>query len=184
MAVTWGTLQGFSDWIGEDQAGNTKADLVLAAARETVISLLGYDPRAVADDTATFSTDTGRWFLPAIPVTGVSAITVDGVALATTDYAWTAQGEISRAWTSRRMATGLPPAVTVTYSHGYDPVPDGLVALLYETAEGVLSDAPGSLVSETLGSWSATYASQADEYGLSPNARMILDRYRLWTLVS
>jgi hypothetical protein len=178
-AVVWGTVSGLGAWMGKDLSTDTRATLALEAGRVAVIGWIGYDPRAVITDTATFSGRDSTWVVPALPIEEVTSIVVDGVALATTDYSWTAQGIITRTLRSSFSSSTVSTAV-VTYSHGWDPVPDALIALLYEATALILDDTPGPIVSETLGSWSTTYAQNPDEYGLSQSARSIIDQYRLW----
>jgi hypothetical protein len=183
MSVAWGDTVGLGDWTGDDLTGDPTADLKLSAARGVVTQLLGYDPRRVVDDTETFYTHGQNIFLTGRPVTAISAVTVDGNTVNTADYHFTADGAVTRTfgyWSDPR-AVGL---TTVTYTHGYDPVPDDLVALLYEVAAAMLSDDSGVKQSETLGSWSVTYQSSQDEYGLSPAGRATVARYGAWTVVS
>lgn len=83
---------------------------VQAAARQTLTEIV--------DDTVTLMGTRDRWFdLPQQPVTAVTAVSVDGEALAAgTDY----KRFGSRLWRRHGWARcDEPSEVTVTYSHGY-----------------------------------------------------------------
>ncbi|MDZ7732206.1 MAG: hypothetical protein U5R31_03060 [Acidimicrobiia bacterium] len=69
-----------------------------------------------------------RLLLPEIPVTAVSAVSVEGEALDADDYRWWAWGGLDRrdgdCW-----PVG-PRTVTVTYTHGESPVPAWIVSIV------------------------------------------------------
>jgi hypothetical protein len=100
-----------------------------------------------------------RLFLPGQPVTAVSDVEIDGVAV--TDYRLT-NGTL---WRSQGW-TGLcePAAVTLTMTHGLDPVPADIVDLVCRMAAQALlafrggDPAPRQVSSERIGDYSVTYA--------------------------
>jgi hypothetical protein len=100
-----------------------------------------------------------RLFLPGQPVTAVSDVEIDGVAV--TDYRLT-NGAL---WRSQGW-TGLcePSAVTLTMTHGLDPVPADIVDLVCRMAAQALlafrggDPAPRQVSSERIGDYSVTYA--------------------------
>lgn len=77
----------------------------------------------VLGDTAELLGDTGSWLdLPQLPVSGVTSVTLDGVAVAEgrTCGCWNRPGT-SRLWRDKGWATtpGVPSTVNVVYDHGY-----------------------------------------------------------------
>jgi hypothetical protein len=100
-----------------------------------------------------------RIFLPGQPVTAVSDVEIDGVAV--TDYRLT-NGAL---WRSQGW-TGLcePSAVTLTMTHGLDQVPADIVDMVCRmAAQSLLSlrsgdPAPRQLTSERIGDYAVTYA--------------------------
>lgn len=125
----------------------------------------------------------GQIVLPQYPVTAVPAITVEGQALTENiDYAWSDRGVVTfRGSVCIGWVTGLPPLVTITYTHGYNPLPADIAEIVLGSAKRYI-DAPSDQVveSETLGSWSVKYSTVAD--GLSPTEKLKLDRYAAWTV--
>jgi hypothetical protein len=73
-----------------------------------------------------------------------------------------------------------PGCYTVEYSHGYDPVPPDLVALIVGSVQGVVA-APAGVQSRSVGSYSVTYRDGADVAGLGAlgTGGGMLDRYRV-----
>jgi hypothetical protein len=100
-----------------------------------------------------------RIFLPGQPVTAVSDVEIDGVAV--TDYRLT-NGAL---WRSQGW-TGLcePAAVTLTMTHGLTTVPADIVDLVCRLAAQSLlafrsgDPAPRQLTSERIGDYAVTYA--------------------------
>ncbi len=150
---------------------------------------------AVEDDEVEFVYASGRrLFLPELPVSEVSEVVEDGETLTETDdYLLGAHGvlhRVGRAW------VGGPAFISVTYSHGYETLPDDLVgvatrmaARAYQAglraanAEGV----PG-IASTTLGDYSVTFTGEGGGEGvmgasaapmLLRSEKEILDRYRV-----
>lgn len=81
-----------------------------------------------ATSTVTVDGDgTRRVFLPEIPVTAVSALSVEGVALDPSTYRWWEWGGLDRrdgVWPCE------PRAISITYTHGWAPVPDWIVNMV------------------------------------------------------
>lgn len=100
-----------------------------------------------------------RLFLPGQPVTAVSDVEIDMVAV--TDYRLT-NGAL---WRSQGW-TGLcePSAVTLTMTHGLDPVPADIVDMVCRMAAQALlafrggDPAPRQVTSERIGDYAVTYA--------------------------
>ncbi|MFD7886891.1 hypothetical protein ACFV3O_00045 [Streptomyces albidoflavus] len=118
--------------------------------------------------------------LPQRPVVDVESVSVDGVS--TQDW-WQEGQEIllrSGAWSSPPRAH-RPPQVTVTYTHGFDPVPGDIKAIVAQAANRVMVN-PGAVRSETVGGESVTYLIPATGEALgvllSRTEQRVLDRYR------
>jgi hypothetical protein len=93
--------------------------------------------------------------LPQRPVDTVTTVKVDGVA--TTDW-WLEGNELLvRAWSwAQPPAAHQPPQVQVTYTHGWDPVPGDIAAIVLQAANRVIVN-PSGIRSETVGGISTTY---------------------------
>lgn len=115
--------------------------------------------------------DTDRWLrLPGPPVESVSAVTIDDVAV--TDFKvrgdslWRECGWQRVGW----HCSLIPSEIAVTYTHGYDPVPDDIIGLVcrlaaqalvaYRNAGGDGATAIGTrpAQSERIGDYSITYS--------------------------
>ncbi|MFM9703595.1 hypothetical protein [Streptomyces galilaeus] len=118
--------------------------------------------------------------LPQRPVVDIASVSVNGTAM--TDW-WQDDNEILvRAWAwDQPPAAHRPPQVTVTYTHGWDPVPGDIQAIVMQAANRVLVN-PSGIRSETVGGESVTYLIPAvGEYLgalLSNTEKKVLDRYR------
>lgn len=101
-----------------------------------------------------------RLFLPGQPVTSVTDVSVDGVALAATDYRLT-NGALwrDRGWTGCE----APTIVELTMTHGLDPVPSDIVDMVCRMAAQALvayrggDVAPRPVESERIGDYAVTY---------------------------
>jgi hypothetical protein len=122
----------------------------------------------------------GAVTLPQRPVVDIASVSIDGVA--TQDW-WQDGNDLllhSRTW-GRVPAAHRPPQVTVTYTHGWDPVPGDIQAIALQAANRVIVN-PSGIRSETVGGESVTYLIPAvGEYLgvlLSRTEQKVLDRYR------
>lgn len=118
--------------------------------------------------------------LPQRPVVDIASVSVDGVS--TQDW-WQEGQEIllrSGSWFSPPTAH-RPPQVAVTYTHGFDPVPGDIRAIVAQAANRVMVN-PGAVRSETVGGESVTYLIPATGEALgvllSRTEQRVLDRYR------
>jgi hypothetical protein len=95
--------------------------------------------------------------LPEAPVSAVTALEVDGEVLDPTLYDWAADGVLTR-------LRGIWPLggrrIVVTYTHGYDPIPTAIKAVVLSVAARVL-DSPAAVRQETIGAYSVTYTNGA-----------------------
>lgn len=122
----------------------------------------------------------GAVTLPERPVESVASVEVDGVATAD----WWLDGSVLlvRGWVwDLPPAAHQPPQVQVTYTHGWDPVPGDIQAIVMQAANRVMVN-PSQIRSETVGGESVTYLVPAigEALGvlLSRTEMKVLDRYR------
>jgi hypothetical protein len=118
--------------------------------------------------------------LPQRPVVSITTVLADGVET----FDWWLDGSdlLVRAWAwDHPPAAHQPPQVTVTYTHGWDPVPGDIQAIVMQAANRVLVN-PSAIRSETVGGESVTYLIPATGEALgvllSRTEMKVLDRYR------
>lgn len=128
-----------------------RAEQRIAAASAAFRTLAGGQAIGfVADDVVILDGDGSRLLLlPQYPVTAVTSVLVDGADV-TAEVTWSELGLIRRA----DPFPGTYRSVQVTYSHGYDPVPDDVVDAVLDLAEAA-SRMPAGVTSMQLGaaSW-------------------------------
>lgn len=118
--------------------------------------------------------------LPQRPIVDITTVLVDGVE--TLDWWLDGVDLLLRAWSwDHPPAAHQSPQVTVTWTHGYDPVPGDIQAVVMQAANRVLVN-PSQVRSETVGGESVTYLipSTGEALGvlLSRTEQKVLDRYR------
>ncbi|MEU9310866.1 hypothetical protein [Streptomyces sp. NPDC048256] len=119
--------------------------------------------------------------LPQRPVVDIASVEVNGTA--TSDWWQDGSDLLVRAWSwDQPPAAHRAPQVTVTYTHGWDPVPGDIQAIVMQATNRVIVN-PSGIRSETVGGESVTYLIPAvGEYLgvlLSRTEQKVLDRYRL-----
>lgn len=124
-------------WLGVP-ASDAKLLAALRAASARFRGAVRHPVSLVSGDTVTLDGDgSSTLVLPAAPVTGVSSVLVDDVAI--DDYGWSRRGLLSR-------DAGWPDGfgrVTVTYDHGYDPIPDDVAEAVIDQARTLYHVEPG-----------------------------------------
>jgi hypothetical protein len=123
----------------------------------------------------------GAVTLPQRPVVDIGTVLIDG----TETHDWWQDGNdlLLRSWTwDQPPAAHRPPQVTVTYTHGWDPVPAEIQAIVMQAANRVLVN-PSAVRSEMVGGESITYLipTTGEFLGvlLSRTEQKVLNRYRL-----
>jgi hypothetical protein len=163
-------------------ADEAAAQQALDQATTLLQAVTGQHLEHVADDKVTLNGDGSRTLLlPELPVTAITAVTVEGVALDPSEYQWDANGLLRLdgccSVFPRRLAS-----VDVTYSHGYDPVPDDLALACAKLACRVMAGGgPGGasvdgvpITNERVGSYSVSYGQ-----GLTYVEAAVANRYRV-----
>lgn len=181
--VAFATPSDLATYLQRDlsAAETATAELLLDMATAAIQDYTGQTISAVVGDTITLDPPTGwRLFLPQLPVTAVTSITVAGTLLSTVtpDYYWyddTGIVQFSGRWWS-----STPQSVVVVYSHGYATIPDAVRGVCLEMAAAMLDgagtgDASG-ISSESIGNYSVSYDTAVRT--LPDIAAGRLDRYR------
>ena len=102
------------------------------------------------------------------PVTTVTSVTIDGEAA---DF--TVDGAAGIVWIKRTVPlaeTTRHPEISVTYNHGFNPIPAELKAVCLEVARQVV-DNPKGFVQMSVGDVSGSYGSVSAGVGLALSAR-------------
>ncbi|MFC5992945.1 hypothetical protein ACFQE5_01820 [Pseudonocardia hispaniensis] len=162
------------DLTGMPWANETAAAQSLASASGMVRAYCEWPIAPTYTETVTLDSDGGQILhLPCLHVTAVTAVTVLGVTLATSDYRWSRAGMLFR-------AVGWPDGlatVEVTFTGGYDASPAEVVAVVCSLAGR--GAAPAGVASMTVGPETVTYARSRDGVGLATSEQAVLDRYRI-----
>lgn len=160
---------------GPELAGSLEAtdDERLAQAEALVRAFCGWHIAPSREATVTLYPDgSGTLLLPTLKLTSVTSVTEDGVApLLTTDYRVYEHGEILRVppWCWASSTAG----VTVVFTHGYDPAPADVTAVVQAVGKRLHGN-PSGLQSKGTGPFTETYSTD-----LLPLERAALMKYRL-----
>lgn len=167
------------------------ATLLLSIATSAIQSAVGQTLTYVADDVVDLVVTENRIILPQRPVVDVTA--VQGL----TGSEWVVvqdvimpvyllDGGINSAWASDS-ATEAPwwsyvaqlpwPLASVTYSHGFQTIPDDLRGICL-TVAGRMASNPVGLTSEQVANVSFSYAQMSTASGFSAFEQAVIDKYR------
>lgn len=134
----------------------------LDLATGAIQSYTGQELTFVTDDTATIYPRRHVALLPQLPVTAVSSVTADGVAV---DYVL--QQDIGALYLARNQPHNVeaghghwPFEVQVTYSHGYVEIPPTVKGVCLDVARRSLEN-PHGYVQKTVGDVSISHGSHA-----------------------
>lgn len=149
-----------------------KAHLLLEKASNRFRGEVRRPISLVENDELTLDGDGTRvLLLPSAPVVNVTSVLVDGEQV--TDYEWSATGVLRRkaGWPDRLNA------ITVTYTHGFDPVPQDIQTVVLEQAQHSFYATPG--VSSTQVGGISIATGGAALAGLSEHWATTVEKYRL-----
>jgi hypothetical protein len=113
-----------------------------------------------------------RLILPEYPIVEVSSVELDGIELDVLGYEVWDYGIINRRWSGRWWSYHT---ITVTYSHGWDPIPGDIKGVCLELASRMMTNSTGSQ-QISIGSYSEAWALGGSSRESSPLSR--LDSYR------
>ncbi|KMS71768.1 mobile element protein [Streptomyces leeuwenhoekii] len=163
-------------WLGVP-ADDPKLRQALAAASSRFRGAVRHPVTAVTGDVVTVD-GTGRESvpLPAAPVTAVSEVRLDGALLAeAADFSWSSDGYLRRlggqVWPDRLRC------IQVTYSHGYEVVPEDIAEVVIDQARALYTVLPG-VQTRQVGGQSVTFGVQA-AIGVTAQWTAAVERYRL-----
>lgn len=186
MATPLATVGDLEGRLGRtfDVAETARATLLLQDASAAV---RGYTGQQFTEATTTVRVKPRKGLvrLPQRPVTAVTAVEdTNGNAVLHTwrgDDTVSVSGNTPDTWAWEPWRNGLT-SVDVTYTHGYDEVPDDIIAVVCQIAGRAMGHAADTtgMQSETIGeySYSVGAAAAAGGLGLLNDERAVLDRYR------
>lgn len=129
----------------------THVDRIIELVEAEVLGRLpGYDLAPASEETIMLSGSyDGTLTLPSYPVTDVASVSVDGVALSSAGWDWTARGYLTRVYGGLAfdgpdpVGSWATPAstVSVTYTHGQGAAGSALVLVIAEAVASRLSGA-------------------------------------------
>lgn len=119
-------------------AETIQAQAALDTATAEIKAWTGQTIEQASDTVVLDPNAAGVVFLPQVPVTAVSAVSVDGTALTVaSDVDWYSYGALYRddntTWGTERQT------VSVTYTHGYATIPDDLKRVCVKRAARILA---------------------------------------------
>jgi len=181
-------MVAFEDRLGRSLDAPEDSDRALALLYDASAAARAYTGQHLSESSTTerLRVRKAHLRLPQRPVTAVTGVTaVDGTAV---EYEWVAGDRVSITGLSDVMRFDVEPFrsttpyLDVTYTHGYNPVPDDIVAVVCQVAArayGYGAEDSG-VQTETLGPYSVTGGAAAAQGGLGLLAgeRAALDRYR------
>jgi hypothetical protein len=187
MATSLATVDQLAAYLQQPlSSGDPSATLMLNIASAMVRDELQQDLDYVVSDVAVLDPINGTTIvLPQMPVTDVTLLEyfdttqVPAVWVAADPTLYTVSlrtGIVQALPYTGTSWPALPASWRVTYSHGFNPIPDGLVGVCLGVAARTYST-PAGAESEKIGGYMVKYAMQAD--GFTPLEKSILNRYRL-----
>lgn len=183
----------FGDLLGESLTGTRLLQAVsaLEIASAAIQNRTGQTIERVDDDTIVLAgTDDWRLTLPQRPVVEATVATIDGVAPLAGSYqliddtllrvgGWRGPSMASANWpdwSGYRLA--VPSVIEVTYTHGFDQIPDDIRAVCLQMAVRVMQN-PAGVRQESIGTYSVSYGGDIGGSAMSPAEEKMLGRYRL-----
>jgi hypothetical protein len=158
-----------------DATEYASAEQALKVATSLIQGYLGYPVFHVEDDVVVLFPKGHLVLLPGPPVTDVSSVTSDGEPV---EFVLRPAGVL-------RLTGRWSELVTVTYSHGHDPIPDAIKGACLSNAKRAVIN-PLALRQETTGPFSVTYpetSAGVTGSGLSDDEKRMVWSYKLTNLV-
>jgi hypothetical protein len=154
----------------------TRAERLLEMAGAAVARWCRRTLVGVSHDEIAVQVVDGAMWLPNAPVTEVSEILgPDGATIAQAGYEVTLRGEIVRAW-----GHWAPGKYSVTYTHGYDPIPPDIALAVCQMVSRVLAGTTDGVSRETIGEATVEYTpAWSGGLALTDDERALLAPYRL-----
>lgn len=173
--------------LGREVTNEEQAEAALTDASAAVRSYTGQQFDLVEDDEVRLRARNGTVVLPQRPVTEVAAVT--NVNAAAVEFTWDAGTsvllsgfDVLRSFEVEPYRQNRPLYVDVTYSHGYETVPEDIVAVVCQVAGRALGRPPdaNAVSQESIAgySYSVGGAAASGALGFTLPERTVLDRYR------
>lgn len=157
--------------LGLDLSDDSRAEALLADVSARVTNYTGCTFTTTTDDEVDVDVCCGKAVLPNGPVISIDSVEIDG-------------NPVTYTWTAGRTIKDLQVIgpVTVTYTWGYDAVPDDVIAVVCQIAGRAYGVNPQNAAntSESLGDWSigTGAAGAAGPLGMMNDERGTLNRYK------
>lgn len=175
------TADDFAEWYGVtlDSAGSARVETAVEIASAEVRSETQQQLSTVSETITIRPSGNGPLVLPQFPVTDVLSVSIDGSSLTeTVDYVWERNGVVTLF--GRWLYWPKWHLISVTYTHGWDPLPRDLAGVVLSRAKRLYDQPDAQQVEkESLGDWSVTYAARSE--GFTDSECATLSRYASWT---
>jgi len=178
----WPTIGDLSDYLGEPITNTIHAQVALDSARAAVQSYTRQRIEPVTETLTLLPEHNTVLFLPELPVSAVSSVTIGGVLLAATAYYLDGPiGALKRvdgaSWLVRASGGG-PSPIAIAHSHGYATIPDDIRWIVLDYAAKSFVN-PVGVRSQTVGPDSVSYIGSRGQFDTLTTS--VLDRYRILT---
>ena len=172
--VQYATATELAGYLQEDLDTYTANQaLTLASGQFSQLAMTWFDPQTTTF--VTTGTPCVSINLPFRPVTAISAVRINGVAV--TGYTLVK----NTVWRSAGFGTScvIPPdKVEVDLTHGYTSVPDDVKAAVIETAAAAYSVPVSAVVGESIDDYQVRYSAAGGGVQLTASARDLARTYR------
>lgn len=188
--TTFASLQDLQDYLQDSTISSAAGALALALATAAIQTEARQHLFYVADDVVTLRGNSAVVLLPQRPVIGTPVVNglVPSAVYRFDPPDRLTYGVPSGNLAAAQFANGPDPVygvwplqITVTYSHGYETIPDDLRAVCVSIAARAVSN-PQGLRSEVIGNYSVGYAGAGDilvpGISLSDAEKKLVHRYR------
>jgi hypothetical protein len=150
-----------------DATETVQAEQALEVATSLIQGYLGYPVFHVEDDVVVLLPKGHLVLLPGLPVTDVASVTSDGEPV---EFVLRPAGVL-------RLTGRWSELITVTYSHGHDPIPTAIKAACISNAKRAVAN-PLSIRQETTGPFSITYPESSP--GVTGGSLSATEKQMIW----
>lgn len=174
------TTEEFTAYVDAFESDSNKIALqqvYIEAATQSVIDYLNYDPSLQTYVDTFYGNDSKELQLYSRPITAITSITKDGVAIATTDVRIKSKGS---EWIVAKDIFEVNSEIVVTYTAGYDSIPGAIKLAVLRIAALMHSESQGNI-----GVTSKSFQDQSRQFqNFTSYAKYLtpLDGYRIMRL--
>lgn len=167
--ATLDDLEAVGGPVSDPAAAERLLEMASAAVRRWCRRTFDY----VEDDEVTVYARDGALWLPNGPVAEVSTlVNPDGATVAAAGY------ELVGSEVRRNCGWWAPGAYTVTFTHGYQPIPDDVTLAVCLVVNDFTAGPGGPIASESIGEASFSYVAGSGGMTVGAAARDLLSSYR------